>query len=381
MNLLQVIPALDAGGAERTAVDIARAVVAVGGRSVIASRGGALADDLEREGVHIARMPAHSKNPYVIWRNRFDLADLARSFDCHVIHARSRAPAWSALGAARAAQRAFVTTYHGAYRAESGLKRRYNSVMVRGDRVIANSAFTRDLILATYDVDPDRIRVIPRGIDVQRFDPGAVDGDRMQALASAWGVPAEERRRTIVAPGRLTRWKGQALVVEALARLAERGRDDFHCLIVGGDAGHETYRRELEDAVARFGIGDRVRLTGHCDDMPAALALADLVLAPSSRPEAFGRVAVEAQAMSRPVIAADHGGARETVVDGVTGWLIPPNDAAALAERIETALDLSPEARLSMGDKGLKRARALFSVATMCASTLSLYEELLVSRS
>jgi glycosyltransferase involved in cell wall biosynthesis len=322
-------------------------------------------------------MPVNSKNPLTIIDNARRLAALIRREKVSLVHARSRAPAISALWAARATGTPFVTTYHGVYNARTALKRWYNSVMTRGDLVIANSAYTCEQILAKYPVDPARVVTIPRGVDLGRFDPARVSPERLEALRAAWGISLEDRRKKFLLGGRLTRWKGQGLLIEAAARLRAGGEDGFLILLAGDDQGRSAYRRELEQAIAAAGLGDHVRLVGHCDDMPAAYRLCDYACAPSLDPEPFGRTAVEPQAMGRPVLAADHGATRETVVEGETGWRVPPGDADAWARALKAAIDTPAERAAAMGEAGQARARELYSVEAMCAATLDVYRRVL----
>ncbi len=374
--MLQVVPRLNSGGVERGAIEIAEAVVAAGGRALVASEGGRLEDALRAVGGELARLPAASKNPLEIWRNAGRLAALIARHRVDLIHARSRAPAWSALWAARRAGAPFVTTYHGVYSENFPLKRRYNAVMAAGDRVIAISEHVAARIRSRHGVAPERIAVIPRGADTRIFARDAAGPARTAALRAAWGL-TDETRPLVLMPGRLTRWKGQTVFLDALARLRDRGGPEALGLLVGADEGDGRFRAELEAQIARLGLAQRARLVGGCDDMPAAYALGRLAVSASTEPEAFGRVAVEAQAMGVPVIASAHGGALETVAPGETGWLTPPGDASALAEALSAALS-TPETRLrAMGAAAEARARAQFSVAAMQSATLAVYRALL----
>lgn len=379
-TLLQVTPDLETGGVEQTTVDIARAVTAEGGRALVASRGGRLEAALAQAGGELVRAPVHSKNPVVILLNAFALARLIRKEKVDLVHVRSRAPAFSAFVAARLTGVPLAATYHGVYSARGPLKRWYNAVMTRGDLVIANSAWTRDHVIAEHGVSPERVVAVPRGVDLERFDPATVPTDRLDALRRTWNVPASERRTVFLLAGRLTRWKGQSLIVQAAALLKARGRNDFLILLAGDDQGRSGYRAELQAEIAASGLEDRVRLTGHCADMPAAYLLADVALAPSVRPEAFGRTAVEPQAMGRPVIAAAHGATVETVVDGETGRLVAPGDASAWADAIGSFAEADAETRAAMGRAGRARVEALFSVQAMCRTTLDLYARTLADR-
>jgi glycosyltransferase involved in cell wall biosynthesis len=288
-----------------------------------------------------------------------------------LIHARSRAPAWSALIAARRAGLPFVTTYHGAYNEGFLGKRVYNSVMARGDRVIAISHFIADLIRARHGVEESRLRVIPRGVDPRRFDPALVSPERLAALRSAWGLP--EGRPIIMLPARVTRWKGQMVLVEAMAKLP----GDALALLVGDATERPAFQAELRARIASLGLQDRVRLVGHATDMPAALMLADVVVHASTDAEAFGRTVIEAQAMARPVIASDLGAPRETVAEGVTGWRTPPGDAAALAAALSRALAMTGAERAALGTRARAAVLLGYTTAAMQAATISVYRELL----
>ena len=373
-TVLQVLPHLGAGGAVEGAVQVARALVAAGGTALVASAGGPRVAELEAAGARHIALPLDSKNPLRMWRNASALARLAAACGADMVHARSRAPAWSAEAAARRLRLRFVTTFHGVYGHRGAAKRAYNAVMTRGDRVIAISEHVARHLREVYGAPPARIRVIHRGVDMARFDAAAVTPARKAALRAAWGLGGA-RAPLVMLPGRLTRWKGQAVLIEALARLERR---DVRCVLVGDDQGRRRFRAELEAAIARHGLAERVRLVGPCADLPAAYALADLTVAPSTTPEAFGRVPVEAQATGCPVIASDHGGARETVRHGETGWLVAPGDAAALAAALATAL-AAPERRAAFGAAGRAHARARFTAETMNSATLALYESLAAS--
>ena len=379
-TLLQVTPELETGGAEQTTVDVARAVVRAGGRALVASRGGRMAGRLAEDGGELIAMPAQSKNPLVLLDNAIRLIGVVRGEHVSLIHARSRAPAFSALWAAKAAGVPFVATYHGVYNARGRLKRWYNAVMTRGEMVIANSEYTRAHVIAEHGVAPAKVVAIPRGVDLARFDPGAVAPERIEALRRAWGVEAADPRLKVLLAGRLTRWKGQRLLIEAAARLKADGEGRFLILLAGDDQGRAGYRAELEQAIAAAGLEGDVRLVGHCEDMPAAYLLADVAAAPSLDPEAFGRTAVEPQVMGRPVLAAAHGAATETVVDGKTGWLVAPGDAAAWAEALRTAIAVTPKARAAMGSVARERACELYSVEAMCEATLAVYAQVLEAR-
>ncbi len=367
--VLQVLPSLHTGGVERGTVEIAQALTEAGGVAIVTSAGGRMVPLIESAGgLHVA-LPLMTKNPLGVWRNADRLETLIRQHRVSIVHARSRAPAWSAWLACRRTGVPFVTTYHGTYSESLPFKRHYNAVMARGQIVIAASRYIASLVTARHRVDPARIRVIPRGVDPSVFDPDAISVDRVARLAHDWRLP--DGARIVVLPGRLTAWKGHAILLDAIARLGLR---DVVCVLVGSHQGRHDYARQLEQQAVRLGIAARLRLVGQCDDMPAALQLSDLVIHASTQPEAFGRVVVEAQAMRRPVIAADLGGPVETVRHGVTGWRVAPGDPDALAAAIARVLDLDPAEREAVG----QRARASVpTVHAMQQDTLKVYDSLL----
>ena len=370
--VLQILPRLVTGGAERGAVDIAVTLAEAGGTSLVASEGGPMEYELKRAGIAHVKLPLASKNPVVMYRNVARLVGLIEAHDVDIVHARSRAPAWSAAAAARRTGRHFVTTFHGTYEIGNALKRRYNAIMVKGERVIANSEFIARHIREAYKVDPARVRVIRRGVDLARFDPERASAERVIQLANKWRLP--DGVPVVMLPGRLTRWKGHRGLIEALTHLRDV---EFLCVIVGTDERRGAYRAELERLIARHGLGGRVFLPGHCDDMPAAYMLADVVVSASTRPEAFGRVVSEAQAMGCPVVASDHGGAREQILGNRTAFLFPPGDVAALADMIRKALALDAGARERLAAEARAHVKANFDKTQMCAATLALYREIL----
>ena len=377
--VLQVVPALETGGAERTTVDVARAVVAAGGRAIVASRGGRMVAELEAAGGTHFEMAVHSKNPVVMALNVERLARLIAREKVGLVHARSRAPAWSALAAARRAKIPFVTTYHSRVHEKPRLKVFYNSVMTRGDAVIANSQFTAGRIRAIHAPDEARIFTVPRGVDIDGLAPEAVAPGRVEALCGRWGLDGDAGT-VFLHPARLTRWKGQSVSIEAARLLRTRGVTGFSVLLAGDAQGRDNYAAGLRQEILLADLEAHVRLVGHCDDMAAAYALSDVVLSPSIEAEPFGRTAVEAQAAARPVIVSDAGGQRETVLTAAgaaTGLCVPPGDAGALADAMAQLIALGPEGRAAMGARGRAHAAAHYSVAAMCNTTLGIYARLL----
>lgn len=369
--VLQVLPALVAGGVERGTVDVAAALAAAGWRSLVASAGGPMTRELERAGATHFTLPLASKNPFIMHANVGRLAALIRAHEVDIVHARSRAPAWSARAAAKNAGVHFLTTFHNAYGGKSWLKRRYNAVMAGGELVIANSNFVADHAAATYGIPRERLRVIHRGVDVVRFDPEKISAERMARLAQDWRLP--DGVPVVMLPGRLSRWKGHFVLIDAMKRL---NRPQIHTLIVGAGGGSK-YRARLDGAIASAGSRVTFRVLDECRDMPAAYMLADVVVSASTEPEGFGRVIVEAQAMGRPVVATSHGGAIETVLPGQTGWLVPPNDADALSAAIAGALALDGPGRAQLAARAIAHVRANFTTAVMVARTIAVYQELL----
>lgn len=370
--ILQVLPALNlAGGVERGTLEMAEAIVAAGGEALVASAGGPRVAELTALGARHVRLPLDAKSPLALWRNARALLRLIESEGVALVHARSRAPAWSAWWAARRAGVPFVTTYHGAYRENFPGKRLYNSVMARGDRVIAISGFVAGLIRARHAVEEARLRIIPRGVDPRRFDPARILPEDLARVQAELGLPPGAF--VLLLPGRLRRWKGGEVALAALARLS--GAEAW--LVFAGGGAERGFGAALRRAAAAAGLEGRVRFAGARADMPHLYALADVVLAPSLEPEAFGRTVIEAQAMGRVVIASAHGGAAETVAPGKTGFLVPPGDAAALAAAIETAIGLGAAGRAALGAAAREAVLARYTTRALQAATLAVYRELL----
>ena len=384
-TILQIIPELDTGGAERSTIEIAQAVTAAGGRALVVSQGGRLEPDLTAAGGELIRMPVATKNPYVIRRNAQRLAALAEQEGVDLMHVRSRAPAWSTLLASQSTEIPFITTYHGAYGEKGPIKRFYNGVMVRGRLVIANSHYTSDLIHTRYGTPREKIRVIYRGVDPE-FDPARITVERLLRMRSGWGVRAGEP--VILLAARLTGWKGQAVLIDAVAELArERKLGDAVAILAGDHQGRDRYKLQLEDQIKAHGLGDRVRLVGHVSDVAAAFAAAHVTVVASTEPEAFGRSAAEAQAAGCPVIATRLGAPQETVLappehgaESLTGWLVPPGDVQALAHHLAEVLAMTPGERQAIGTRAHAHIRKEFTSFRMKRETLAVYDELLGSQ-
>lgn len=373
-NILQILPALESGGVERGTVEIARALTQRGFGSYVVSSGGAMEVELIRAGTTHITLPVQKRDPISIWRNIAQLQRVIKEHNIKLVHARSRAPAWSAYYAAKRCGIPFVTTFHGFYGMEGRFKRYYNSVMARSAKVIAISHFIRDYILRYYpECASDDIEIIHRGADLALFNPQAVSAHRISELSTKWNL-TEEPRPVILLPGRLTRIKGHRLLIKALSRIRDR---EFVALFVGSSHGRDSYVQELENTIIKSGLEGRVRFVGKTPHMTEAYALADIIVVPTTIPEAFGRVPVEAQAMGKLVIAADHGGAQETIINGETGFLVPPNDSDALARQIDAVLKLSDEKRARISTDAMQHVRQHFSITQMQEKTLAVYESLL----
>lgn len=384
-KILQIIPRLDSGGAERTAIDVAEALAAEGAIALVAAAGGRAISELQARGGLWLPFPASTKNPLAMYFNAWRLTRLLRDEGIDLIHARSRAPAWVALRAARMTGIPFVTTYHGAYGGRSGLKLLYNSVMARGDAVIANSGWTERQILSLHPFAAGRISVIPRGVDLRAFEPDRVDPGRVRTLRAQWGCSPDER--IILLAARLTGWKGHRLLIEAIKILAAQNMTDVSAIFVGDDQGRSGSVKDIDSAIRASGLATRIRRVGFCADMPAAILASAVVAVPSTRPEAFGRTVVEAQAMGIPVVASDLGALGETILAPPdvtdrerTGWRVPASNAEALAAALAAALSLGASARDALRERARRQVRAAYSLEAMTTKTLDVYRGVLERR-
>ena len=376
-TILQVIPELQTGGAERTVLEVSQAIIESGGTAIVFTNGGRMEAELAAMGGTIIHGDAKSKNPFVILKTNVDkLVEIIKKHKVDIVHARSRAPAISACLAARKCKVPFVTTYHGIYKANNPIKRFYNGIMSKGEIVIANSEFTKAHLLAEHKIDPKKVQVIYRGVDFNRFDGEMISASRREALISSWGIGQNDKLPKILLPARITAWKGQETLIEA-ANILKNKNVLAHYVLAGDAQGRNEYVAALLTKIRQFGLEKYVHLVGHCNDVPAAIAICDIVTTPSIEPEAFGRTAAEAGAMGRPVVASNHGGAREVVVHGETGFLIEPGGAPELAKWLEYLIEIGKSGRDEIGTAGKSRVQNMFTTASLQAKTLQIYDELI----
>ncbi|MEP3279578.1 MAG: glycosyltransferase family 4 protein [Stappiaceae bacterium] len=380
-TILQVLPELETGGVERTAVDMAQATIRNGWTAIVASQGGWLVAELDQIGAQHIKMPLKSKNPIVMLRNVGRLTRLIEEHKVDIVHARSRAPAWSALLASRRAKKPFVTTYHGAYNQNSRLKGLYNSSMVRADTVIANSNYIADLIATRHPFAKDHTTVIYRGTDLTAFSEGAKNRVQASVLRRRWGLP--DSARIILNIARLTPWKGQAGIIEAFTSLAEKDAS-LHLVLAGHAQGRKKYRQSLVNQINAANLKERVHLVGHCADIPAAIELAECSVVGSIEPEAFGRAAVEAQAGGKPVVVTDLGAVPETVLappqvdpSSRTGWRVQPGDVQQMAQAFDEALSMDETDRRKFAERCKRHVAEHFTLQKMTEQTLDVYRKLL----
>ena len=379
INVLQVIPKLGFGGAETGCYDIAHYLPENNCKSFIVTSGGELIKYVDKEKVKIIKLPVQSKNPLLILINGIALIAIILIYNIQIVHARSRAPAWSCLLATKLTRRKFVTTFHGTYNFKSRFKKIYNSVMVRSDLIIAGSNFIFSHIKENYSEYLNikkRFLVIFRGINVDYFDESTKMETEQNNLLKSWEI--SENKKIILMPGRLTSWKGQELFLESINLInIQLGYEAFYAVILGSDQGRDLYKKKLIRLSEQFRTTNQVKFIDHCKDMALAYKVSDIVISASIEPEAFGRVSVEAQSMKKLIIASDIGGSRETVIDEKTGFLFKSGNAKSLSEKILKVLSLDELTLQSIGAKGRKNVVEKFNVEKMCFSTYSEYRKLI----
>ena len=379
LKVLQVIPKLGYGGAETGCYDLAHYLPENNCSSYIVTSGGELLKFIDRKKVKVIKLPVHSKNPFLMLFNSIALIFIILLNNISIVHARSRAPAWSCLFATKITRRKFVTTFHGTYNFKNSIKKFYNSVMVRSDLIIAGSNFIFSHINQNYPKYLDlkkKFLVIFRGINVDYFDSSTTLDSEENRLISDWEV--DKNKKTILMPGRLTAWKGQETFIEALNLVnKELGYESFNAIILGSDQGRDIYTKKIKRLAEQYRLTSQLKFIEHCKNMPLAYKISDIVVSASVEPEAFGRVAVEAQSMEKPIIASDIGGSNETIIDNVTGFLFQSGNAEALSKKIVEALQLDESRLKSIGIEGRKNIIKKFNVEKMCFSTYSEYKKLL----
>ncbi len=379
LNVLQVIPKLGYGGAETGCYDIAHFLSENDCGSFLATSGGELLKFVKKDKVKLIRLPVHSKNPLLILLNTLVLIIYIFLFKINIIHARSRAPAWSCYFASIITRRAFVTTFHGTYNFKSNFKKFYNSIMLRAKLTIAGSNFIFSHINENYSEylsKEKKLRVIFRGINIDYFNSKNISVLKQEKLKQEWGLSST--KFTILLPGRLTYWKGQENFIEALNILIEDFNiANFQAIILGSDQGRKVYSKKLINLVQRYSLNKKVKFIQHCNEMPLAYSLADVVVSASIEPEAFGRVSVEAQSMGKLIVASNIGGSKETIINKKTGFLYKHDDPRELAKILNTVIQLSQDELKLIGNEGRKNITKKFDVETMCQSNLKEYKRLI----
>ena len=378
LKVLQVIPKLGFGGAETGCYDIAHYLPENNCKSFMVTSGGELTKFIDRKKVKLFRLPVHSKNPFLILLNSIILVFIILFYNISIVHARSRAPAWSCLIATKLTGRTFVTTFHGTYNFNGKIKKFYNSVMVRSDLVIAGSNFIFSHIKEKYSNLIDvkkKLLVIFRGINVDYFDSSTLLEKDEKKLLNEWGIL--ENKKIILLPGRLTSWKGQELFIEAINLVnIELGYEAFYAVILGNDQGRDAYKKKLHHLCEQFKISNQIKFIDSCENMALAYKVSDIIVSASIEPEAFGRVAVEAQSMEKLIIASNIGGSNETVINEKTGLLFESGDPKSLSKKIIQALTMDESLLKTMGIEGRKNVVKKFNVEKMCFSTYSEYKKL-----
>ena len=378
-KVLQVIPKLGYGGAETGCYDLAHYLNEVGCKSYIITSGGELIKYIDKKKVTLIKLPVHSKNPLLILVNSIILSFIILFLNISIVHARSRAPAWSCYFATRITRRKFVTTFHGTYNFQNKIKKFYNSIMVKSDLLIAGSNFIFSHIHENYSkyLNPKKkFLVIFRGINTEYFDPDNIKQDDIIKLKNLWKL--DKNKKIILLPGRLTSWKGQEMFIESLNIFRSTNPEiDFMAIILGTDQGRTVFRKKLENLVQQHGLTKNIKFVDHCKKMPLAYYLSDVVVSSSIEPEAFGRVSIEAQSMKKPIIASNIGGSNETIIDNKTGLLFESGNPQALSNKLKEIIKLDTLTLDLMGNEGRKNVLNRFNIEKMCFNTYSEYKKLI----
>ena len=379
LKVLQVIPRLGYGGAETGCYDLAHYLYEQKCKSYIVTSGGELLEYIDKKKVKLIKLPVHSKNPIFIIINSIILAVLILFLNISIVHARSRAPAWSCYIATKLTARKFVTTFHGTYNFKSSIKKFYNSIMVKSDLLIAGSNFIFSHISENYKRflnSKKKFLVIFRGINTEYFDADTIKLKNVEKLKNSWKI--EENKKIILLPGRLTAWKGQEMFIEAINLFQLKNPElDYVAVILGNDQGRTVYRKKLERLVQQFNLTQKIKFVDDCRDMPLAYHISDVIVSSSIEPEAFGRVSVEAQAMKKPIIASNIGGSKETVIDNKTGLLFDSGNPKSLCDKLDEIVKLDSLTLDLMGREGRKNVINRFNIDKMCLNTYSEYKKLI----
>ena len=379
IKVLQVIPKLGYGGAETGCYDIAHYLSENNCKSFIVTSGGELTKFIDKKKVKLIKLPVHTKNPILIIINSIILAVLILFLNISIVHARSRAPAWSCYIATKLTARKFVTTFHGTYNFKSSIKKFYNSIMVKSDLLIAGSNFIFSHISENYKRflnSKKKFLVIFRGINTEYFDADTIKFKNVEKLKNSWKI--EENKKIILLPGRLTAWKGQEMFIEAINLFQLKNPElDYVAVILGNDQGRTVYRKKLERLVQQFNLTQKIKFVDNCRDMPLAYHISDVIVSSSIEPEAFGRVSVEAQAMKKPIIASNIGGSKETVIDNKTGLLFDSGNPKSLCDKLDEIIKLDSLTLDLMGREGRKNVINRFNIDKMCLNTYSEYKKLI----
>ena len=379
LKVLQVIPKLGYGGAETGCYDIAHYLPENDCKSFIITSGGELIKFVNKEKVKLIKLPVHSKNPLIILFNTFAIIIIILLYNINIVHARSRAPAWACFFATKITGKKFVTTFHGTYNFKSKIKKIYNSVMVRSDLIIAGSNFIFSHIKDNYSEFLNlkkKLMVIFRGINIDYFDSSTITETQEKILLKSWNI--DEKKKIILLPGRLTSWKGQELFLEAINLVnIQLGYEAFYAVILGSDQGRDLYKKKLIRMSEQFRLNKQVKFIDHCKDMASAYKVSDIIVSSSIEPEAFGRIAVEAQSMKKVIVASNIGGSNETIIDKKTGYLFESGNPKSLSETILKVLNLDDTTIKTFGIEGRKNVVNKFNVEKMCFSTYSEYKKLI----
>ena len=379
-RILQIIPNMEIGGAERTVLEITSFLKDAEFSSLVLTSGGKLIGELEKENIEVIKLKIDKKNPYSLIKNFFLFIKIFREKKIDLVHVRSRAPAWSAIFAAKKIGIPVLTTWHGHVSNSSFIKKIYNSIMLKGDAVIANSAYTAERISKIYNIDLNKIDIISRGVNVESFEGSKFSNTEISNMKKIWSV--DDNKIIILFPARLTRWKGHLVTIEAINLLKkEKFFDQVIFLFAGEKAGAENYIKKLNSIITKFKLQENIKLVERIENMPLAYHASDVVLSPSIEPEPFGRIPIEAQAAGKTIIASDHGAVKDTIKNGnnFTGFKVKPNDPQALSIAIKQSITMDKKDLTKMHERAISNVKNNFSLENMCKKTLEVYKRLLIS--